>query len=355
MSGSPGAATLVRMSLDPTLLVRRWPERRPVVLAAAAIGFAAVAAAVQATGDAGLSALYVLPVMLAALELGLVGGLAVAAGAGALAIVSGDVAPAVVALAVGGVAGRFSTRMRDMLGEQATLAADNRRLLEQEREALALEAELLEQRTGLGQLLDAHEDDRRRHAETLHEELAQVLAGALMTLRVLRRHGADGPDLDELHGQLVGVMAELRDLATKLRPSSLAELGVVPALEALGDVAVEAEDLDASLPEPLRTGVYRLVEHVLDSAEPGARVRLSSDGAQLDLVLDAALHGREPVTAARARVALLGGSLSAEMLPGGRTRLSARLPLQPARAETAEPTGSVARTTVRPTADSISS
>ena len=355
MSGAARAATLVRMSLDPTLLVRRWPERRPVVLAVAAVGFAAVAAAVQATGNADLGTLYVLPVMLAALELGLIGGLAVAAGAGVLTVVSGDVAPAVVALVVGGVAGRFSTRMRELLREQAELAAENRQLLEQEREALALEAELLEQRTGLGRLLDAHEDDRRRHAQTLHEELAQVLAGVLMTLRALRRQGADSTLLDELHGQLVGVMAELRDLATELRPSTLAEFGVVPALEALGDVAIEADELERPLPEPLQIGVYRLVQHVLASAEPGARVRLSTEAGQLDIVLDAAPRGTEPVTAARARVALLGGALTTEGLPDGRIRLSARLPLQPVRAETAGPAGSVARTTVRPTVDSISS
>jgi hypothetical protein len=89
-----------------------------------------------------------------------------------------------------------------------------------------------------------------------------------------------------------------------------------------------------------------------DAPKPGRRPRLARRGARPSrVVLDAELRGREPVRAARARIALLAGSLSAEPLPAGRTRLRARLPLQ---AEAA-PTGSVARTTVRPPFESSSS
>ena len=301
------------MSLDPKLPVRRWFERRWVILGAAAASFAAVAVA----GEPGL---YALPVMLAALELGLIGGIAAGAAAAAAAVAGGEPAPAVAVLVVGAVAGRFSDQMRA----------------------------LLEQRRGFGHLLDAEEDDRRRHADRLHEELAQVLAAVLLNLRLLRRQGVDGESLDELQGQVVGVLDEVRGLATELRPSSLAQLGLVPALEALDGVSVEAEGLPEPVPEPARTAVYRLVEHVV-AAAPGARVRVSAANDRLDVVLDADLLGPEPVPAARARIALLGGSLHAESLPGGRTRLRLRLPLQ------AEPAGSVARTTVRPTSESISS
>ena len=100
------------MSVDSALLIRRWPERRPVVLTGAAFGLAAVAAVVQLSGDAALGVLHVLPVLLVALELGLAGGLAAAAIATALVLAGGAVVPAAVAIAVGAVAGRFSSRMR---------------------------------------------------------------------------------------------------------------------------------------------------------------------------------------------------------------------------------------------------
>jgi signal transduction histidine kinase len=411
------------MSVDPALLIRRWPERRPVVLAVAAIGFAAVAAIVHVAGDPDLGVLHIVPVLLVALELGPAGGLVAATIPAGLVVAGGAVMPAVAAVALGAIAGRFSSRMhavhareqrllesanelgelaahdrlsqavaaaalrtpgavgvavgldgrRAVLGDsrghrtvfgivvrgeqlglidvahsrplepedraalerlalQAGLAADNQRLLAQEREAAAMEAELrhirddlLEQRAGLGQLLDAQEDERRRHAETLHEELAQVLSGVLMQLRVSRGGGTD----DGLHDEVRGVLAELRDVATALRPSSLAHLGVLPALESIDGLAVEADDVPDPLPEPLRTGVYRLVEHLVSAAAGDARVRLQGHGDTLDVMVDAELADPESVAAARARVALLGGSLGTEAGPCGRTCLRAHLPLRP--------------------------
>jgi signal transduction histidine kinase len=384
------------MSVDPALLIRRWPERRPVVLAAGAFGFAAVAVIVGVSGDPALGALYVVPVLLIALELGPAGGLIAAAIAAALAVGSGALVPAVAAVVTGGIAGRFSGRMRAVHeGEQRLLDSANvlgrlaaheqlpqavadaalrtpgatgaavtldgqrtetgekrgvrtavdivvrgerlgaielthrRRLEPEDRVALELLAvqaalaadnqRLLVQRAGLGRLLDAQEDDRRRHADTLHEELAQVLAGVLMQLR---------HDDDSLHDVVRGVVVELRDVATELRPSSLAQLGLVPALEAIDGLTVEADGVSDPVPEPLRTGVYRLVEHVLTGATAGATVRVQRHDDELAVAIDADLADAEAVTAARARVALLGGALSTEVRPDGGTRLRTRFPIR---------------------------
>jgi signal transduction histidine kinase len=400
------------MSLDPTLLVRRWPERRAVVLAAAAGGFAAVLAAVAVTGDAGLSALSVLPVTLAALELGLAGGLVAAAAAVAATLLAGAAGPALAVVAVGAIAGRFSDRMRAVhareqrllesglvigalpstaelpaalaaaalrtpgvtgarveidgappatagrmegrrsetpvlargarlgrlaVAHRAPLGPEDRAALE----LLALQAGLAADNLrllGAGRLLDDQEGDRRRMAETLHEELAQTLAAVLMGLRVLGREAVDREPVDELHGQVVGVLESVRHLAGELRPSTLAALGLVPALEALDGVAVQADGLPDELPEPLRTGVYRLVEEIAP-----ARVRLSASHDRLGVDIDGPLGGS--VAAAHARAALLGGSLRL----AGPSRLHVELPLQ------AETAGSTARTTVLPADDSTSS
>ena len=422
--------TLEGMSPHPTLLIRRWPERRPVVLTAAALGFAAVLVA-GGPAEPELGALYVLPVMLAALELGVRRGLAAAAGAAAVSLVAGAAAPAIAVLAVGAIAGRFSDRMRavlareqrlvesglalgaherlpeivaaallgmprvigvevtldgapalvtgrmagarsetdivagertlgrlvvahrgrleredraalELLAVQVGLAADNQRLLVQERDAAALEArlrrvrdDLVEQRSGLGRLLAAQEDDRDRFADTLHEELAQVLAAILLGLRMLRRHGSlDEATLDGLHDQALSALTGVRELAGALRPTSLAHLGLVPALEALRDshhhLAVDANGIPEPLPEPLRTGLYRLIESVLGSATPGARahVELRGTDGRLDLVIDVALHDPTALlSAARARAALLEGSLVVDSLPDERIRIRAGFPV----------------------------
>ena len=113
---------------------RRWAERRPVVLAAAAGLYGGVFALRAAMGDAAdaIELLYVVPIALVALELGLRTGVAAAglalgllgvwaldahAGLGAVGVTTRGVAY----LAVGGVAGRFSDRMRDAQRRQAAL------------------------------------------------------------------------------------------------------------------------------------------------------------------------------------------------------------------------------------------
>ena len=209
--------------------------------------------------------------MLAALELGLVGGLVAAAIASALLVASGTLAPAMAAIAVGAVAGRFSDQMRTVL---------------------AREQRLLEQRTGFGRLLDAQEDDRRRHADTLHEELAQVLAAVLLNLRMLRRQGLDEASFDELHGQVVSVLDEVRHVATELRPSSLAQLGLVPALEALEHLSVEAAGFRSGARAPAHG-------HLPAGREPARGRRARSAAARLRL-------GRAPQPRARGRRARAG-------------------------------------------------
>ena len=446
-TGSPGR-TLVRsqpstpnretMSLD-VLLVRRWPERRPVVLTAAVAGYAAVFAATRLADDPSLAVgvLHVLPVMLVALELGLVGGLAAAALAACL-VVAGEpqldalgIATHFTAfLAVGAISGRFSDRMRsahsreqrlldsglalseahtgaelaaavaeaalrtpgaigavvviggsetvargrtdgerataaikargahlgsitvvlarapsredeaavELLALQAGLAADNQRLRARERDATALgtqlrmaREELREHRAELGHVLADQEDERRRVAEVLHEDLAQALAGVLLGLRMLRRDGTAG-GLDDVHGQVLGVLDDVREVATALRPSSLAQLGLVPALEGLGrehgsTLTVRADAVPETFPEPLRTGVFRLIQQALAAGRGApAQLRLDASADSLDVDLEFDVDDPPRLAATRARVAVLGGSLRVEPLPTGRTRLRVRLP-----------------------------
>jgi len=108
-----------------TAPVRRWPERRMVVLASAGALFIAIFVLRELTSGTGygLSLLYVVPVALVALELGLWAGVvsaALAVGAVAVWIDTRStgldalalIVRSAIFLAVGVIAGRFSDRMR---------------------------------------------------------------------------------------------------------------------------------------------------------------------------------------------------------------------------------------------------
>jgi signal transduction histidine kinase len=144
------------------LPVRRWPERRVVVLAAATlllVGAFAVSMLSEGALDE-LAVLYVVPVMLVGLELGVLGGVGGAVIAVVLLLsasgrhseleVLGLVASGVSFLIAGVIAGRFSERMRAARNRQERLLTSGLRLARLDN-LDALPAVLAEE---LGQALD---------------------------------------------------------------------------------------------------------------------------------------------------------------------------------------------------------
>ena len=120
--------------VDSPLPVRGWIERRIVVLGVAAGLFATIFLLRQTSDDVAdtIALLYVIPISLVALELGMMAGVASAAfalgllGVGALTThadleVVGVLTRGVAYLAVGGAAGRFSDRMRNIQRRQSLL------------------------------------------------------------------------------------------------------------------------------------------------------------------------------------------------------------------------------------------
>ncbi len=347
---------------------RRWPERRLVVLGSACALFVAIFLTrqlVSGTSDA-ISLIYVVPVALVALELGLWAGLAAAltaAAAVAVWMATRDTGLDAVALAVrsaiflsvAGIAGRFSDRMREHSIRSA-------RLLVLEREQIALRAELERMRRRLdeqlrnaGYVLERHEQERRGIARQLHEEAAQTMAAALMTVGMLER----GPQreltrshLDEVRAQVKASISDLRRIAGGLRPGVLDELGLACALERISELEAERgrrsvsfaiDGIPRDLEREIETSTYRVIEEALDALPDAASVQvaLSSRRDRLTIAIDArvasesgAIAGedehslRDDLVATRARIELLGGSLRVGALAGEEgVRLVAELPL----------------------------
>ena len=86
----------------------------------------------------------------------------------------------------------------------------------------------------LQQLMTAQEEERRRVARELHDQLGQDLAGLILGLQVLRNTVAiDTPAVEQVHqlqALAMQIGLEVRTLAVQLRPAVLDDLGLGVAL-----------------------------------------------------------------------------------------------------------------------------
>lgn len=215
------------------------------------------------------------------------------------------------------------------------------------------------------QLLGVVEEERRRIAADLHDGPLQEL---IVLGRQMERHGAT----EALRQQMRELRDELRELASRLRPPVLDDLGLCAALQWLVQRVSTRGPLGATLdmegieeterwdPEA-EVALFRVAQESLNNAAKhgGARhatVRLrrsdgrlelsvQDDGAGFDpgLLLGAPLRGHYGVAGMRERVAQLHGELEIESRPGVGTTVRARLPLVPAEHLTAETAGSAGR------------
>ncbi len=203
-------------------------------------------------------------------------------------------------------------------------------------------------------LMAAQEEERRRLARELHDELGQSLTAVNAYLWLIEK------ELPEPQAKLRGRTAEARRLVSKtlgemrelshlLRPSTLDDLGLVPSLDshlkAFADrhqiaTSFTAEDLPERLPPEIETALYRITQEALTNVAKHAgahrvRVTLARAGGELRLEiaddglgLPARAGGPRPGTGLvgiRERVHALGGTVMVSSESG--VRIDVRVPL----------------------------
>lgn len=214
-------------------------------------------------------------------------------------------------------------------------------------------------------LVNAREDERRRIARELHDELGQRLTALKMELSSLKGvRSAPPPDarVDAMVEMVDDTVASVRRIATELRPLMLDDLGLNAAIEWLADgwarrmgvtVRQHLPRRDAPLPEGTAIAVYRMVQEALTNIARHAHatevsIALRRAGGRLTLEvrdngvgLDTASMFREGshgLMGIRERAYMLGGEFEVAAAGGGGTRLTVRLPLTaPAEPSAAEP------------------
>jgi len=234
------------------------------------------------------------------------------------------------------------------------LQQELKRQAEAERARLEVEVKLrTAQLTELTQHLQtAREDERHRLARNLHDELGALLTSAkLDAARIKSRLGATAPEAQERLAHLVVTLnssiALGRSIIEDLRPSTLANLGLVAALEILAREFAELSGLKvhcALAPVALSANaelvVYRLVQEAITNLSKYAQasqvwLRLDMRDGQVEVSVRDDGVGFDATQAPSSAFGLLGmrfrveaehGSLSVVSSPGQGTTVQVTLP-----------------------------
>ncbi|MDG3005719.1 PAS domain S-box protein [Paludisphaera mucosa] len=208
------------------------------------------------------------------------------------------------------------------------------------------------------QVLRAQEDERRRIARELHDEIGQALTALKINLQEAREGRADGPArLDDSIAIVGEALQQVRSMALDLRPSILDDLGLVAALEwyverkvqrtgLKGRFVAEPEDVRAD-PE-IETVCFRVAQEALTNVARHAHasrfsVELRGGAAGLRLVVRDDGIGFDPAAALRAasrgaslglsgmqeRVELVGGQIEFTSAASTGTEIQVDLPAAP--------------------------
>ncbi|MEU8383144.1 histidine kinase, partial [Streptosporangium sp. NPDC048865] len=210
-----------------------------------------------------------------------------------------------------------------------------------EREAMRRRiAELTATRSGIVRAVD---DERRRIERDLHDGVQQR-GVALGMLLGRARHGADPAAVaalvDQAYAESRRLLDELRDVAWRIYPAALDELGLRDALAGVAERAGVRVTVRYGLEErpvsEIETAVYFVAREAIANAAKHADARgvlvvLSEDGHAVTVeITDDGRGGADPtgggLSGLERRVLALDGVFAVDSPPGGPTRITATLP-----------------------------
>lgn len=206
-------------------------------------------------------------------------------------------------------------------------------------------------------VIEVQEEERRRLARELHDEIGQVLSIVSVNLRALQQacDASAGPRLQESTQIVDNALIQVRNLALNLRPAMLDDLGLIPTLRWHADQHAQragfilrfaAKTDGRRLTSELATTCYRIVQEALTNIVRHAQARevwleIQQEGEQLRLTvqddgvgldLDSLQYRAErPTTVGvrgmRERAELLSGTFQIKSELGKGTIIHVRLPL----------------------------
>jgi PAS domain S-box-containing protein len=207
------------------------------------------------------------------------------------------------------------------------------------------------------QLLMAHEHERTRIANELHDSIGQSLSlianRARLALNVTELPVSASVHIDSLAEVTAAAIGDVRSLVQNLRPLHIDQIGLTASLEGLierwsqsADVQVvhRLENVDGQLSGSEATNVYRIAQEALNNIlkHAGAhrvevqlendlhcvRLMVGDDGCGFDQAATPVRGGGYGLTTMLERAKMLGGTLKIDSVKGRGTRLVVELPVE---------------------------
>jgi len=237
----------------------------------------------------------------------------------------------------------FLVRVAPLLDEQgnivkwfgASVDIEDRRRAEKNLEEANRQLKLLSRRR-----VKVQEEERRHLARELHDEIGQALTAAKINLQAAMEEPdqAKSKRIHETTAILERLLGQVRQISLNLRPSTLDDLGLVPALRSLLDeqgrrasvaVRFSAKNMPENLDPEIQTTCFRIAQEAITNAVRHARatqirVELSQENGNLRLQIRDNGTGFDAESAQAQTIGLgLVGMKERAALVGGRTRIIA--------------------------------
>lgn len=204
-----------------------------------------------------------------------------------------------------------------------------------------------------GRVMQSQEEERRRVARDLHDDLGQQLALLAVEIDLMAESPPDSKDdtstaLQLLAERAQSIARQVQVISHQLHPATLEQLGFVKATQALCEqtarlrgieVDVQAQ-VEGLVSDDLGLCLYRILQESLQNATRHGRanqvaVRIQGDGAELHMTVSDNGTGFDPQDTSGSGIGLasmnerarhLGGRLSVQSAPGRGTTIDVRLP-----------------------------
>ena len=268
-------------------------------------------------------------------------------------------------IAEGDLTTRVEVERQDEVGTLGTAFNNMAQNLERNSRALQERTVQLQQMAGMrGQLLErlisAQEEERRRLARELHDEIGQALSSIMLDLA----RAIDGLPPGEVEARerlsqsraiAAQTLTELRKVIYDLRPEVLDQLGLIPAIRSYAKSHLEARSIRVQLifrgvkgrlPSRTETTLFRVIQEAITNVIRHAQatsvtVRIAltdslvtasveDDGKGFEVDAAFAMPESWGLRGIRERATAVGGKLSIDSRPGHGTTVRFEIPLEDA-------------------------